>query len=660
MKKIWKPAIPSFSPVAVALAGQLVFGSPAPCAETAGPAFQFLRAGEVKPAGWIREQMMEDLHEGLAGHYDEISGNVNQHLFETKVRERPKVKGDRREEASWWAGEDEGYWKDGVTRLAFLTGDETFMAKARGWVEAIVAAQEADGYIGIYTKDTRLKASQSADAELWTQTRIFQAMLAYHEFTGEAKVLAAVEKAVQRTLTAYRSTSYFQRPAGLVGGGVPHGIGFSDTLEQLYRLTGKRVYRDGEIWLYTDFDKGVPAADTTLENLLDAGKVWQGHTPHIMEGLALPQIVYSLTGEDKYKVAADHARMKLAWHTTPGGAVVGAESVMGHKGTGATYGEYCSLTEGVIAMNQILAYSGDLTAGDWTERTCLNAAQGARFQTANRATAYLSRDDRLTTDEKQNFGGRIFFSACHIAAPCCTLNSTRLLPYYVQGMWYRPAGRPALATSLYGPCRLETQVGGIPVGIQEETTYPFEDVVRFKISPAQPVEFTLILRVPDSARDAVVDAGAEAKVTHAPGRLEVCKRWKAGDTIALHFEFDIRLRETNEVQFYYQRGPLVFGIKFPEKRNETVKFDFTGRDSGFREYNLTPLNDTGWNYRADKAAAFHLMPLKDGDSLHPWERPPFALQGQMRDGADRPVDVILLPEGATLLRRITFPAAAAP
>jgi hypothetical protein len=644
------------------LVSQLVF-----CAESSVPAFQPLRAGEVIPGGWIREQMLADLHEGIAGNYDKISGNVGRNLFVNKARSPGvKEKSERKnQEASWWAGEHEGYWTDGLVRMAYLTGDKFYMDKARQKIEAVVAAQDPDGYIGIYNKETRLKPCESSglDGELWTQSRILQAMLAYYEFTGDKKVLAAVEKAVQLTLSAYKGQgiSYFIRANKPLAGGLGHGIAFSDTLEQLYRLTGNPVYRDSEIWLYNDFSCGLPDSDTSLEMLSEANKdkPWEMHTPHLMEGLAISQIVASLTGEEKYKTAAANARRKLAWHTTPGGLIVGSENVDGRKGTGTTPGEYCSSTEGVIAMNQILAYSGDLSAGNWTELVCLNGAQGARFQTANKATAYLSYDDRLTTDEEHNNGGRILFSAFHTAAACCTLNATRLMPYYVDGMWYRPVGRTALAANLYGPCRVETEIAGTKVVINENTVYPFEDTVNFTVNPAKDIEFTLIFRVPDSARDATVEAGADAKVTKAPGRIEVKKRWKSGDKIALRFDFDVRLRETNDKQFYYQRGPLVFGLRFPDERIETLKLGLNGKDSGFREYLVKPTDATGWDYGADKSATFQLVSLKNGDFLKPWEKPPVGLKGTLLSGS-KPVEVTLVPEGATLLRRVTFPAKKGP
>jgi hypothetical protein len=268
-------------------------------------------------------------------------------------------------------------------------------------------------------------------------------MLAYYEFTGDRKVLNAVEKAVSLTLAKYPDT-YFCRPGKITDGGVSHGLGLGDTLDQLYRLTGNPVYGNGGVRLYEDYCRGFPEDDTTPAKLLDPNEPWRMHAPHIMEGIAVPQIVATLTGEERYRQAARNILPKLARHTTPGGGLVGDENVRRRPGTGETYTEYCSFTEGAVGLNRFLAYSGDLHAGDRVEHVALNAAQGARTHTVNRAVAYLSRDNQRTTDQQPSIKGKINFSASHAAAACCTLNSTRLLPYYVEGMWFRPAGPPAL------------------------------------------------------------------------------------------------------------------------------------------------------------------------------------------------------------------------
>jgi len=274
-----------------------------------------LRAGSVKPEGWIREQMRLDIEEGLAGSYERISPSVSQELFAKQERNPGSVKimhgKVAGQEPSWWAGECEGIWKDAVIRLAFLTDNKPFQIRAKKWMEDIIAASKKNGgYIGIYTPESRF-AKEGNNGELWTQSRMFLAMLAYYEFTGDKNVLDAVEKAASLSLNTYshKIGTYFGRPGGGgKDGGVSHGIGFLDTLEWLYRLTGKQEFRDGLIWFYTDFSThNVRDDDMQLKALLEKGRLFQHHTPHITEGLYGPQICASLTGEQDYITASANA-----------------------------------------------------------------------------------------------------------------------------------------------------------------------------------------------------------------------------------------------------------------------------------------------------------------------------------------------------------------
>lgn len=147
----------------------------------AQPWLAFLRAGEVKPEGWIRQQMQLDLRQRLTGNYHKVSNAVNLRVFERQNRPAGgfvDIPGEKRQK-SWWSGEHEGYWKDSIVRMAYLVDDETQKQRATGWIEA---------------------------------------MLAYHEFTGHRVVLRAVTKAVRLTLGKYRDTTYFG--AGNGGGGL--------------------------------------------------------------------------------------------------------------------------------------------------------------------------------------------------------------------------------------------------------------------------------------------------------------------------------------------------------------------------------------------------------------------------------------------------------
>jgi hypothetical protein len=425
----------------------------------AQPSLDFLQAGEVIPEGWIREQMLLDLQEGLTGNYHQVSNAVNLQVFEKKNRPAGgfvEIPGEKRQK-SWWSGEHEGYWKESVVRMACLLDDEEQKRRVKAWMDALLDTQGEDGYIGVYSPETRFP-TQGENGELWTQSRLFQAMLAYYEFSGDPRILEAVEAAVELTLSRYMDSSYFSAEGGQ--GGLSHGVGYMDTLEWLYRITGKDLYRDGMLWLYKDYQNLASRdQDMKLEALLDSERLWQEHTPHIMEGLHMPAIVNALSPSPRTAEAANQALRKWDLHANPGGGVVGDESVKGRMGSADRPAEYCTMTEGVSSLNRIAIWQKDLTAGHRVEQVCLNAAQGARFQPVNQAVRYLTSDNQYRADDHRH-AQRFLYAAWHDAAACCTLNSGRLMPYYVEGMWFRETTRPGLIANLYGPCKVTTTVDG--------------------------------------------------------------------------------------------------------------------------------------------------------------------------------------------------------
>jgi hypothetical protein len=623
------------------------------------PRMSFLRAGEVLPEGWMRHQMTLDLREGLTGHYHKVSNAVNLRVFEKQ--DRPAgglvdIPGENRQK-SWWSGEHEGYWKDSIVRMAFLLDDQREKKRVTQWMRALLDAQDEDGYIGVYSRDTRFPA-EGENGELWTQSRIFQAMLAYHEFTGDEEVLRAVERAVELTLSKYQGTSYFSAANGQ--GGLSHGVGYMDTLEWLHRLTGKAAYRDGAVWLYEDY-QNLPSRDQDmkLDALLNPAQPWEEHTPHIMEGLHMPAVVHRLTGDAKYARAAAAALAKFDRHANPGGGVVGDESVQGRPGSADMPAEYCTMTEGVSSLNRIAAWQGDLTAGERVERVCLNAAQGARFQPVNRAVRYLTSDNQQRADDHRH-RQRFLFSAWHDAAACCTLNSGRLLPYYVEGMWYRDPSRNALVANLYGPCRVQTTVAGSDVRIVEKTDYPFSDRIEFKVSVSRPVEFTLSLRLPPGGEEFELDIDADAKVQRNTNRIDITRLWKRADRFAIDFNFEVRREQDRNGEFYFQWGPLVFSLPLAEERKAIREFAaLDGEKSGFHMWEIRPADDSPWSYRLAADSEFALASLSEGDMLTPWSNSPIGLEGELLNADGKPVPVTLKPLGCSLLRRTSFPLAEA-
>ncbi|HEY2394516.1 MAG TPA: beta-L-arabinofuranosidase domain-containing protein [Rudaea sp.] len=618
----------------------------------ASPALTLVRFGETKPAGWMLGQMRADLDDGLAGHYTEISDTVNQREFVTRTADQPDASGN----PGWWFGEHEGYYADGLFRLAWLSARQSVTLAAIARLEDALAAQDNAGYIGVYPLDYRLGAQDPNDGELWTQSRMFQAMLAWYEATGDQRILTAVDKAAKLTLAAYEYRSYFDHPGFAGGGGVSHGVAFSDTLEWLYRLTGDDTYRSGYLWLYADYsNSNVRDNDLTPPYLSDATRPWYSHTPHIAEALAMPAIAAAYGGPGEYAQAADQVLGKLRRYSNPGGGPVGDEAVAGRSGSFELTSEYCSMTETIASLNRLAQFRDAMETGDIAERIALNGAQGARLHPAATAISYLTADNRLSATQTAMYGDRLLYSASHLTAACCSLNSTRLLPYYVEGMWLKETGGAGLVARLYGASMLDTTIGGTPVHVVEETDFPFSDKVLFTISPDAPLEFRLTLRIPDYAQGANVIAPAGMNITRGTDRFEITGAWKSGDTVSVDLAFTVHRVQDSNGESAMAYGPLLYALPIGAVAipSRITRAQGTTSTLQFQDTEYLPSADPP-KYLLPRDLDFQPVPLPDADMFDPWSKPPTGLSGSLLAPDGSRVNVTLRPLGTTLLRVTGF------
>jgi hypothetical protein len=92
-----------------------------------------LPLGDVQPEGWLDEQLQR-MAEGMGGNLDELYANVGPNN-------------------AWVGGNGDNwergpYWLDGLVPLAYLTGDQELIDKAKTWIEWSLESQEESGYFG--------------------------------------------------------------------------------------------------------------------------------------------------------------------------------------------------------------------------------------------------------------------------------------------------------------------------------------------------------------------------------------------------------------------------------------------------------------------------------------------------------------------------------
>lgn len=620
--------------------------------------FKLLPLSEVKPEGWLKAGILRDMKTGYPSALVEMQPTLRNKVFtKNKVTNFSIDKnGDYTiRKATWWWGEHEGYHADLFVRSAYLTGDPQLIAKADSIVHSVLSNQEEDGYIGIYQKGHRLGLLKGENGELWTQSRILGALLAYYEFTGKKEVLQAVERAAKLTMSHYGpgKISYFHIP-GNDGGGTAHGLMWIETMEMLYRLTGDKAYADFSFWLYNDYStsKITNNRDNQMDSLLKRELLFKEHGAHIVEHMRAVMWLSTLTDSPQYKTAFDNIFYKLSQSTVPGGALVSDEMVQKRSGDPNNFYEFCTMTERMISTFSGLQKSGRASYADDIERLVFNAAQGARFADFT-STSYLSIDNRFEALPWDN-NIRFQHSASNNPA-CCNLNAAKMYPYFVSNLWMKTADEKGLVATAFGPSSVSTTIAGAKVTINEVTAYPFENTVTFKITTDKPARFALIFRKPGWAEKAKVKARG-AKVSSRDGYYIVTRKWRTGDQVTVSFDGDIKVEQAVNGEAYLKKGPLVYSLPVAEVREPAKTFK-----PGFHQYNLRPQDRPlaerifkQYRLAGTKTSDFEIVRNPEASTDFPWDKPYYFLSAPFEDGGQVKTEK-LYPMGSTVLRKVTFP-----
>ena len=613
-------------------------------AHVAQAALLQLKFGDVKPRGWILAQMRRDLQTGFAGHLDELCHEASSDIFAAGRNQLGKPNSGNAAGDAWWNGETEGNWRCGFLMLACLTGEQEAMKKAKAYVDHILASQDADGYIGIFSPELRYQGH----GELWTQTCLFRGMLAYADATGDERVFMAVKRAIDRTIAGYaecKKIAFTQ-----------HDVMYTDVLESLYDRTGDKKYLDFGLRLCRE----CPNLLTYLHHPEVDGHFQRcymnGHGATVTEALRMSFWFWLATGDREYLSLGLGTMSAMNHWIEPSGALVSQEAVSAPPQPWNVGYEYCTIFEREFTLINAGQKVGNAEYFEAAEHLWFNAGQGSRVPDGS-AILYCSYENRLSVHDEM--GRRQRFSPTHQqVAVCCIPNATRIAPYFIANAWMRPGSdEPAIAATLYGPCEVRTQVAGTRVEIEEKTSYPYSGDVKIVLHPDQPVAFCLWLRNPEwSKATKIVCLGAD--ISQVGSFWQLRKEWKTGDTIVIHFDQTIREIPAIDGEVALQYGPLLYVL--PVKGDvQTVK---TYNKSELKDYYVTQAKDTDarLGLSPDKRAhgfGFVPMTIAGTDPDFPLDNPPIVLEGTLlgMDGASVPVTLVPMGAKNALLRRVTFP-----
>lgn len=627
------------------------------------PVLQFFPFRAIKPSGWIRAQMQHDLEHGFVGHLDELVPDLIIHddiygadrlTKAAKTKELGVVARESQWEMQflWWNSETQSNWLDGLARAALLLENPDFIEKARARIEHLLATQDADGYMGIYAPDLRFNFN-GENGELWAQASLLRVLLGWQEATGDARALTAVRRAVDVTMASYPIGNSHPFDVQNDFAGVGHGLVFTDVLDRLAQLTGETRYLDYARWLYDEYSRQpLSQDDIQLGHLLDPGYRFKAHGVHTYEHIrSLLTAVYA-ADDPQLRTALSECLAKLETCLTPSGGPIGDEFIAGRQAdAGETGYEYCSIHELLDTYTHLLQKTGEMKWADRAEWLFFNAAQGARHP-SHPGIAYLKTDNSLSMtgplhphdpQDPENLQIRYKYSPVHQdVAVCCVPNAGRIAPYYIKSAWLRsPEG---LVAALYGASNFQTQVNGVSVKLDQETDYPFDTGITFRVETAQPTEFRLSFRLPAWATGFHLNMDG---FTVQDNLIHIHKTWQTGDQVTLRFEADVKIQPWQD-EYFLGYGPLLFCL--PVDGDCSAGREYA---PGWRDLYYAPADISTPSLRLAPDSNFTLErrpfnPARPFDSL--------SLAGTLLDPKGNPRPVRLIPLGASILRKVTFEA----
>lgn len=138
----------------------------------------------LKPAGWLKKQL-EIQAAGLSGHLDQVWPDIR--------------------DSRWIGGDKDGwervpYWLDGFIPLAWLLEDKDLQARAKRYIDAILAQQQKDGWICPCSLEER------PNYDVWALFLLCKVLVVYEECSQDPRVEEAVYRACATSTPTSRST----------------------------------------------------------------------------------------------------------------------------------------------------------------------------------------------------------------------------------------------------------------------------------------------------------------------------------------------------------------------------------------------------------------------------------------------------------------------
>lgn len=625
----------------------LLIGGSTASAQTNKSVLQDIGIEGMKAEGWMKE-VLTTQRNGLTGHIQVAGAPFGKEGWGDAAQKKM----DR-----WEDFEQTGYWADGALRCGYFIDDPELTRRVKEWVDFQIDHPKEDGFIGPELHN------------LWPHVVFFRVIMAEYSRNPSPRIIKALSN-------HYKNAA---RSQTLIKTGGPEWDFNERTMLHIEMLC----------WLYQQTNDAFfieKAEDTykafcsrkspfTMQAFL-SDEVPIVHSVSSFETLKIPVILYINTGKKEYLDAAIHGIQKVyKYHGLADGIPSGNEAHDGNMPNEVH--ETCCVSDAQWALGYFLQATGDVQWADLMEKICFNAAFSVVWKDF-KSLQYYSSPNQVIARNNSSFcmyvGGqdRMAYRVAHGPA-CCNGNMNRMIPLFCSRQWMKK-GDNGIVAAMYAPSSFTTKLKGSKneITIQEETNYPFEETIRFRMKMKRSTPFSFWLRIPQWCKGASITVNGQAAdtVCKAGTFVEVQRKFSDGDIIELKLPMKAHSVSMPYDGVAFERGPLVFSlnVKAQEEITETREHD----GIKFQSRILTPLSE--WNYAPVDAENIEVVNSNDYSNLWNPETTPVRLKVKavtvtnwqlyrdnftpympsvIRKGEEKVIE--LVPVGTTVLRMTVFP-----
>ena len=625
----------------------LLIGGSTASAQTNKSVLQDIGIEGMKAEGWMKEALTTQRN-GLTGHIQVAGAPFDKEGWGDATQKKM----DR-----WEDFEQTGYWADGALRCGYLIDDPALTQRVKEWIDFQIDHPKEDGFIGPELHN------------LWPHVVFFRVIMAEYSRNPSPKIIKALSN-------HYKNAA---RSQTLIKTGGPEWDFNERTMLHiemlcwLYQQTNDAFFIEKAENTYKAFCSR--KSPFTMQAFL-SDEVPIVHSVSSFETLKIPVILYINTGKKEYLDAAIHGIQKVyKYHGLADGIPSGNEAHDGNMPNEVH--ETCCVSDAQWALGYFLQATGDVQWADLMEKICFNAAFSVVWKDF-KSLQYYSSPNQVIAKNNSSFcmyvGGqdRMAYRIAHGPA-CCNGNMNRMIPLFCSRQWMKK-GDNGIVAAMYAPSSFTTKLKGSKneITIQEETNYPFEETIRFRMKMKRSTPFSFWLRIPQWCKGASITVNGQAAdiVCKAGTFVEVQRKFSDGDIIELKLPMKAKSVSMPYDGVAFERGPLVFSlnVKAQEEITETRELD----GIKFQSRILTPLSE--WNYAPVDTENIEVVNSNDYSNIWNPETTPVRLKVKavtvtnwqlyrdnftpympsvIRKGEEKVIE--LVPVGTTVLRMTVFP-----